>query len=200
MNTQEAVKIIKSFFGSNHLGICSMGRTAEEVYLNINNRQVLFLDCMGSVTGTAIGVALGCQEIWVDAFDTDGSFMYTLSILHIIAAKKEKLKKITVFVFDNQILESGGGWHSREVDLNWNSLCNSWGVSCIIIENVVELENFMAKRKYLYEPQVVVLKIKNTGIVSTCKKNIDGRESKYMFKRYINDNIKEGIVKPCQKN
>lgn len=200
MNTQEAVLIIKKFFDSSHLGICSMGRTAEEVYLNINNSQVLFLDCMGSVTGTAIGVALGCQEIWVDALDTDGSFMYSISVLHIIAVKKEELKKFTLFIFDNKILESGGGWPSRHTDLNWVNLCNAWGVSCIMIEDVSELENFMVKRKYLDEPQVVVLKIRNKNIVNTCNKNIDGRESKYMFKRYINDNIRGGVVKPCMKN
>lgn len=200
MNTQEAVLIIKKFFDSKHLGICSMGRTAEEVYHNIINNQILFLDCMGSVTGTAIGVALGCQEVWVDALDTDGSFMYVLSILHIISSKKDKLKKLTIFIFDNQSLESGGDWSSRDAELNWNSLCNAWGVSCIIIENAIEFEHFMVNRKRLDEPQVVVLKIKNKSIVNTCKKNIDGRESKYMFKRYINDNIREGIVKPCTKN
>jgi Thiamine pyrophosphate-requiring enzymes [acetolactate synthase, pyruvate dehydrogenase (cytochrome), glyoxylate carboligase, phosphonopyruvate decarboxylase] len=200
MNTQEAVSIIKEFFSSKHLGICSMGRTAEEVYLNINNCQVLFLDCMGCVTGTAIGVALGCQEIWVDALDTDGSFMYSLSILHIIAAKKEELKKLTIFIFDNQMLESGGGWSSRHVDLNWISLCNAWSVSCIIIEDVNKLKKLMVKRKYLKEPQIVVLKIRNRDILNTCSKNIDGRESKYMFKRYINDNMREGVVKPCMKN
>lgn len=200
MNTQEAILIIKDFFDTEHLGICSMGRTAEEVYLNINNRQILFLDCMGSVAGTAIGVALGCPEIWVDALDTDGSFMYSISILHIIAAKKDILSRLTIFIFDNQILESGGGLPSRQIDLNWTDLCNAWGVSCFMIERIDELKKFMSKRKVLDGPQIVVLKITNKNVLDTCHKNIDGRESKYMFKRYINDNIKSGVIKPCVKN
>lgn len=200
MKTQEAILTIKKYFGVNHLGVCSMGRTAEEVFLNISTSQVLFLDCMGSVTGTAIGVALGCQETWIDAFDTDGSFMYSLSILHSISALKNKLKKLTVYIFDNEILESGGGLNSRCVNLSWEKLCESWNVSFTIIENADDLERFLGQREQLSSPQVIILKIDNNGTVNTCTKNIDGHESKYMFKRYINDNIRKGIIKPCAKN
>ena len=200
MKTNEAIKIINKYFSSNHLAICSMGRTAEAVFNNMPINQVLFLDCMGSVTGTACGVSLGCQETWVNAFDTDGSFMYSLSILHTIATFRNELKRLTVYIFDNQILESGGGLCSRCVDLNWEFLCKSWNLSITIIENKVHLESFIKQRKHLYEPQIVVLNINNADLKDTCKKNIDGFESKYMFKRYINDNIKEGILQPCTKN
>lgn len=200
MRTQEAILTIKKYFGADHLGVCSMGRTAEEVFLNISNSQVLFLDCMGSVTGTAIGVALGCQETWIDALDTDGSFMYSLSILHSISALKNKLKKLTVYIFDNEVLESGGGLNSRCVNLSWEKMCESWGVSFVIIENTDDLEHFLEQREQVSLPQVVILKIDNNGIANTCMKNIDGHESKYMFKRYINDNIRKGIIKPCVKN
>lgn len=200
MKTKEAISIIKKYFGANYLGVCSMGRTAEEIFQNIPINQVLFLDCMGSVTGTAIGVALGCQETWIDAFDTDGSFMYSLSILHSIAAMKNKLSKLTVYIFDNEILESGGGLNSRCTNLDWEKLCESWDVPFWMIENIDELEFFLKQRKKMYFPQVVILKINNSGITNVCTKNIDGYESKYMFKRYINNNIRKGIIKPCMKN
>lgn len=200
MRTQEAISIINKYFDSNHLGICSLGRTAEEAFLNMNNNQILFLDCLGSVTGMAIGVALGCKESWVDALDTDGSFMYNFSILHTVSVKKSELKKLTIYIFDNEILESGGGLASRYVSLDWELLFKSWNVSSVICKNTNDLEKFLAKRKELKEPQVVVVKVNNKSMTNVCKKDIDGHESKYMFKRYINTNIRKGIIRPCLKN
>lgn len=200
MRTRDAILIINKYFDSNHLGICSLGRTAEEAFLNMNNNQILFLDCLGSVTGTAIGVALGCKNCWVNALDTDGSFMYCLSILHTLSVKKSELRKLTIYIFDNQILESGGGLASRYVSLDWRLLFKSWNVSSIICKNRNDLESFLKKRKEFEEIQIVILKINNTTQVDVCRKDIDGYESKYMFKRYINDNIKKGIIRPCLKN
>lgn len=200
MKTQEAVLTINKYFNDKHLGVCSVGRTAEEAFRNIKNNQLLFLDCMGSVTGTAIGISLGCQEIWVDALDTDGSFMYSLSILHTISAMKEKLRRLTIYIFDNEILESGGGLVSRYINFDWRGFCKSWEIDSLIIEDIIELEKFLNQRMNMKEPQVVILKVENKGVANLCKKNIDGHESKYMFKRYINDNIRRGIIKPCLKN
>lgn len=200
MTTKDAFYLIKEYFNEQHLGICSLGRTAEECFLNLPHNQILYLDCLGSVTDTAVGVSLGCPNIWIDAFDTDGSFLSNLACTYTIATLQENLSHFTLFIFDNQILESGGGKKSRIIDLNWKCLFKIWGISPQLITNSSELSCFLSLRSSRSLPQIAILSINNENIPNSCTKNIDGKESKYMFKRYINENFKEGILKPCLKN
>ena len=200
MTTKEVFLLISEYFDNIHLGICSLGRTAEECFNNLPHNQILFLDCLGSVTDTAIGVSVGCPNIWVDAFDTDGSFLSNISSIYTIAHLKQNLSYFTLFIFDNKLLESGGGKTSRTIDLKWEHLFTSWNITLRKVTNCNELRQFLMVRPTISAPQIVVLDIDNENTYNSCNKNIDGRESKYMFKRYINENFKKGIIKPCVKN
>lgn len=200
MNTKDVISVIKGNFNTNHLAVCSVGRTAEEVFSQIPNNQVLFVDCLGSVSGIAMGLAMGLCDVWVDAFDTDGSFMYNLSILHSISDKKRDLKNLTIYIFDNKLYESCGGIKSRSANLDWNKMCCAWNIKPVIVDEIEQLRAFLKNRQNFLLPQVVILNISNLGLDNSCQKDIDGLESKYRFKRYINNNIKKGILKPCAKN
>ncbi len=200
MTTKDVFQRVSKYFDKRHLGICSLGRTAEECFIHLPSDQILYLDCLGSVTDTAVGVAIGCPDIWVDAFETDGSFLSNMTSIHTLASQCNKLSCFTLFIFDNQILESGGGKNSRAQELNWTSLFAAWSLSLTLIHTCVELDAFLTMRTNVSVPQVVVLDIDNTYVSNSCTKNIDGKESKYMFKRYIHDNFRKGIVRPCVKN
>lgn len=200
MTTKDVFRLIEQYFNGQHLGVCSLGRTAEECYKTLPHNQVLFLDCLGSVTDTAIGVSLGCPDIWVDAFDTDGSFLSNLAATYTVASLQKELIHFTLFIFDNGLLESGGGQKSRTIDLNWDHLFATWNMTFREINNCSELNHYLITRPTILSPQVVVLKIDNINIPNICTKDIDGKESRYMFKRYIHENIKKGIIKPCIKN
>jgi len=201
MKTCDVLKELIKVAHPNDLFISSLGRTAEEIFKNVPNRdRVLFLDCMGAVTGVAVGVALACSSVQVYALETDGSVMYDLSILHTISAEKLNLGNFTLFVFDNGILESGGGVKSRLVPLEWTKLAAAWGLELTTIKTVCELNNFFSEQLSRRESQIVVLIIDNSNEANTCTKDLDGIESKYRFKRFINDNIKNGIIRPCVKN
>lgn len=200
MTTKDVFQRIGRYFNEQHLGICSLGRTAEECFIHLPSNQILYLDCLGSVTDTAIGVAIGCPNIWVDAFETDGSFLSNMASSYTLANLYKELSCFTLFIFDNQILESGGGKNSRSIELDWVSLFAAWNLSPRIIRSYGELDMFLSTRTNIGEPQIVVLDIDNTNIPNSCTKNLDGKESKYMFKRYIHDNFRKGIVRPCVKN
>lgn len=200
MTTTDVFYLLAEYFNERHLAVCSLGRTAEECFHNLPCDQVLFLDCLGSVADTAVGVSLGCPDIWVDAFDTDGSFLSNLAAAHTIACLQDKLTQFTLFIFDNKKLESGGGNLSRAVDLDWNNIFAAWGIHVQIINNCNHLKKYLTARSTFSAPQVIVLGIDNKDIPNRCQKDIDGKESKYMFKRYIHKNLKKGIIKPCLKN
>jgi thiamine pyrophosphate-dependent acetolactate synthase large subunit-like protein len=80
MTTRDVISEFIPHISQTDLIISSLGRTAEETFKLIDNYdRVLFLDCMGSVTGVGIGVAMSCPNVKVFAFETDGSFMYNSS-------------------------------------------------------------------------------------------------------------------------
>ena len=196
MTTQQALTSMIPFFHRDDIAICTLGRTAESAYELLPSNQVLFLDCMGSIIGTAIGVAMGVSST-VYALESDGSFMYSLSILQTIKENERRLKNLRIIIFNNRLLESGGGWNSRSLDLSWNLLFTSFGLKCSEITNSTSFSSWLNSGKE--GVQIAILQIDNDNEISLCKKNIDGIESKYLVKRFIS-NTKKGIVKPCIKN
>ena len=200
METREIVKAIKEYNDENHLYVCSLGRTAEEVFNLLPNNQTLFLDCLGSTAGVGIGVAKGCPSAKVFSLETDGSFMYSLSVLHSIKSLANSLQNYVLFILNNDVLESAGGVPSRQVPLDWSLLGKAWGVQISIINTLEELADYLKSVHSDFSgPYISVLNIHNAA-PSSCEKNIDGIESRYLFKRYINNHINKGIIKPCVKN
>lgn len=196
MTTQQAFETIAPVFHTDDLAVCTLGRTAESAYKHLPSNQVLFLDCMGSVIGTAIGVAMGVSST-VYAFESDGSFMYSLSILQTIKENERRLKNLRIIIFDNCKLESGGGWKSRSIDLSWSLLFTSFGLSCSEIKDYSLFSTWLNNESDVVN--IAILQIDNENELSSCTKDIDGIESKYLVKRFIN-NTKKGIIKPCIKN
>ena len=155
---------------------------------------------MGAVTGVAIGIGLGCPQRHVFAFDTDGSIMYDLTIFHTLASLGNKITNLTVIIFDNELLESGGNVNSRSVYFDWSKYAESWGLKLSVLYEIEEIESLFAKRTNLSQATLIVLKVNNESSPITCQKDIDGIESKYGFKRFINTHINKGIIKPAVKN
>ena len=200
MTTHDSISVLRKHIMPSDLLVSSLGRTAEEVFNQIENPdRVLFLDCLGATIGVAVGVSLGSPNNRVFALETDGSFMYDMTIFHSVANLSHRLKELVIMVFDNECLESGGGLKSRAVPFNWEKYAASWGLHLLVINDVCQLDALLSDPN-IVKPLILVLKIDNTGIDQTCHKNVDGIESKYRFKRFINDNINSNIIQPCVKN
>ena len=199
MTTDEVFTIIQKYFNDEYLGICSLGRTAEICYEKLPHSQVLFIDCMGCITDVSVGVALGCPHNKVLSFDTDGSFLFNTATIHTLAEMKSLLGNLKVLIFDNQILESGGGGKSRCVPLDWAALFAAWGLSVSKIAAAEGVEQVLKKAIAENELSIIILSIDNTSQINDCAKDIDGIESRYMFRRTIS-NQKGGTIHPCIKN
>jgi len=200
VKTKDVFEEINKHFDACHLAVCSLGRTSEECFNHLPKSQVLFLDCLSSVTETAIGIALGAQSTWVYAFDTDGSFLSNTSSIFTISELENVLHKFTLFIFDNKLLESSGNQKSGSEYVNWKSLFMAWNLQVKMIYTKEELNSFLDKRYSNPKLQIVIININNDDSANTCFKSIDGIESKYLFKRYIDNHINKGIIKPCVKN
>lgn len=199
MTTHDIIEVVTRYIEPIDLIVSSLGRTAEETFLQVENTErILFLDCMGAVTGVAIGVSLGCPHTHVFAFDTDGSLMYDLSIFHTLANQIDSIKNLRILIFDNELLESGGGLKTRLTPFDWVRFAASWKVKVYVAHQIEELENILKTKKEVLT--IIVLKVDNNNILQTCHKDLDGIESKYRFKRFINNNINPGIIKPAIKN
>lgn len=198
MTTVDVFTVIQQYFNDECLGVCSLGRTAENCYKKLPNSQILYIDCMGCITDVAVGVALGCPQKRVFSFDTDGSFLFNSATIHSLAEMEPSLGNLNVLIFDNQILESGGGAKSRCVSLNWDSLFAAWGLKIIHIDTIDKLQNSLTTC-FENKLSIFILDINNDSLSNSCNKDIDGIESRYMFKRTIS-NQKGGTIHPCVKN
>jgi thiamine pyrophosphate-dependent acetolactate synthase large subunit-like protein len=202
MTTECAIKSILASIDNTSLFVCSLGRTAELAFRYIpNTDRILFLDCLGAPIGVGTGVALANSDSSVFSFETDGSFFYNMSVLNTLKKCEKKLHNYYPIIFDNELLESGGGLASASSGIfNWVSLANAWGLSLFIATDENEVHQYFANRQERGLLSLLVLKINNISVPNNCTKDIDGIESRYRFKRFINNNIRKGIIKPCTKN
>jgi thiamine pyrophosphate-dependent acetolactate synthase large subunit-like protein len=194
MNSSQVFEILDKKFGKETAYICSLGRTAE-LGFNYFPSQTLFLDCMGGVVSTAVGIALGFPNSVV-ALDTDGSHLMGISILPSLSAIKMKLSNLTIVVIDNEILESGGGLKSRYCKIDWNLLGQAFEMDISVVEDINALEHVFDQPKGF---KYIIVKVKNES-PSICKKDIDGIESKYLFLRHLEKYIGTKIISPSVKN
>lgn len=202
MTTDNAIKTILSHTNSTDLIVCSLGRTAEKTFCYVRNiDRVLFLDCLGAPIGVGVGVALANSNSPVFSFETDGSFFYNMSVFNTIKNCEKQLANYFPIIFDNELLESGGGLSSATSGgFDWISMAKSWGVDLSLANNEDDISRYFSARTENKSFAVLVIKVNNSGIQNCCSKDIDGIESRYRFKRYINDNLRKGIIMPCIKN
>lgn len=201
MTSENAIKTLVGHTQMSDLFVCSLGRTAELTYRYVENiDRVLFLDCLGAPIGVGTGVALANDNTSVYAFDTDGSFFYNMTIFNTLRRCRKQLSNFYPVIFDNELLESAGSMPSASVGFNWIEMAKSWGIDLCVVADEQSLYEYISNRKKNGIFNMLVVKVDNQDIPDLCTKDIDGIESRYRFKRYINNNIRKGIIKPCLKN
>lgn len=152
------------------------------------------LAMLGSISSTALGLAMALPHRRIIALDTDGSILLNTGILCTLG--NQRPENLTIIVFDNGIYESIGGpptLTARHTDLarmaegaGCINCCTAWEVTAFG-ENVQRL---------LTDDEfgLIVAKIK-PGVYpwpSEKRRPTDGVEDKYRFIRYVEK--LEGIV------
>jgi thiamine pyrophosphate-dependent acetolactate synthase large subunit-like protein len=149
---------------------------------------------LGSVSPTALGLALALPDRRVISFDADGSVLMNLGVLCTLA--NESPPNLTVFVFDNGLYESAGAQDThtgRKSDIAKMAAaagCPNTGT----VETEADVEREAARLLDDGEFGLLVLKIERgvTRWAPEQRKPTDGVEDKYRFIRYVE--ALEGIV------
>lgn len=142
---------------------------------------------LGSVTPTALGLALALPHRRVVAIDTDGSMLMNTGAL--CALGRERPRNLTVIVLDNEIYESSGGQPTHTaagVDL----ALMAQGAGCINCATVGDTTSLRARAALLLDDGefgLLVAKLEPGAHrwPEELRRPFDGVEDKYGFRRHI---------------
>jgi thiamine pyrophosphate-dependent acetolactate synthase large subunit-like protein len=195
MQRIDAVKVIASFFTPEDLCISSLGGLHQDWWNHAppigNTFNPIIL---GSITTTAIGLALALPHRRVLALETDGSVLMNTGALCTLG--NQRPENLTVVVMDNEIYEIIGGaptLTSQTTDLEKMAS----GAGCINTLTVHDADALQREFERMWTDQemgYLVAKLR-PGMhkwPGDQLKTTDGVEDKYRFIRYIEK--LEGIV------
>lgn len=142
---------------------------------------------LGSVTPTALGLALARPDRRVVAIDTDGSMLLNTGIL--CALGRERPGNLTVIVLDNGLYECGGALPTHtSTGADLAGMASAAGcVNCGTVRNVDELR--LQAGRLLEDGAFGLLVAKIEPGVEQWpperRRPFDGIEDKYAFRRYV---------------
>lgn len=142
---------------------------------------------LGSISSTALGLALALPNRRIFSLDTDGSVLMNTGILCTIG--NQRPRNLTVVVFDNSIYESIGspptltGGHTDIAKMAEGAGC----INCVTVHDVESFASEFERMSTDNEMGVLVAKI-DRGVYHWPKEQrrpTDGVEDKYLFIRYV---------------
>jgi thiamine pyrophosphate-dependent acetolactate synthase large subunit-like protein len=107
MQRIEAFRAIAPSITADDLVTTSIGATWDDWWNLKPADNTFFTGVLGSVTSTALGLAISLPHRRIVAFESDGSMLMNTGILCTLGA--ERPPNLTVLVFDNGIYENIGG-------------------------------------------------------------------------------------------
>ena len=142
---------------------------------------------LGSITSTALGLALALPHRRIVALDTDGSILMNTGIL--VTLGNERPPNLTVFVFDNEVYESIGSAPTHTAG-HTDLAAMAEGAGCINCVTVRDEDAFAGYARSMLddgEMGFLVAKIEagHDHWPWEQRKETDGVEDKYRFIRYV---------------
>jgi len=195
MQRIDLIKAVAPLVKSEDLCISSIGGLWDDWWnLRPPGDNTFFPGILGSVTTTALGLALALPHRRIIAFKTDGSVLMNTGAMCTLGC--ERPPNLTVLVVDNGIYENIGGpptHTSRNTDL----AKMAEGAGCINAVTVRDVPMALQSFKRMLEDKemgYIVVKIEPGKFPWAWKdrKPTDGVEDKYRFMRHVEK--LEGIV------
>lgn len=196
MQRIDVVRALAPLVTPEDLCVCGLGALWDDWW---NHRpggadNTFFPVILGSISSTALGLAIALPHRRIVALDTDGSILMNAGILCTLGS--ERPPNLTIIVFDNGIYECIGGpptLTSKNVDL----ARMAEGAGCVNCDTVMDVAAFREKvRALLTDDQFGFLVAKIAPGVhpwpTEQRRPTDGVEDKYRFMRYVEK--LEGIV------
>jgi thiamine pyrophosphate-dependent acetolactate synthase large subunit-like protein len=198
MQRIDAVKVIAPLFMPEDLCVSSLGAIHQDWWNHAapigNTFNPIIL---GSITTTALGVALALPHRKVLALETDGSVLMNTGAMCTLGSQRPR--NITVVVLDNGLYEIIGGaptLTAQNTDLA--QMANAAGcINTVTVDNTASLEQEFKKMWDDDEMGYLVAKIE-PGMIKwpgDKLKSTDGVEDKYRFIRYI-EKMENIVVHP----
>ena len=198
MQRIDVVKIIAPFFTPEDLCVSSLGGLHQDWWYLVPPMGNTFNPIiLGSITTTALGLALALPHRKILALETDGSVLMNTGSLCTLGSQRPG--NLTVVVFDNGIYEIIGGaptLSSHNTDL----AKMAEGAGCINTVTVRNTDNLKREFQRMWtdeEMGYIVAKIE-PGMhrwAADQLKTTDGVEDKYRFIRYI-EKLENIIIHP----
>ena len=189
MTRYECLKILASLLKDEDLVVTTLGWVAGEWHSIRPKESNLYQINMGMCTPLCLGLALTLPHRRVIALESDGSVLLYLGNLTTLANKKPK--NLTVIVFDNQCYLATGGLPTATAGgTDLAGMAQAAGIpDSYEVKTVADFEEQARVALTREGPSYIVAKVEAAG--RRMSTNMDGKEAKYRFVRYIEKS--EGI-------
>ena len=198
MQRIDVVKIVAPLFTPNDLCISSLGGIHQDWWNHAQPIGNTFNPIiLGSVTPTALGVALALPHRRVLALETDGSVLMNTGAMCTLGSQRPR--NLTVVVLDNSIYEIIGGAPTL-TSHNTNLEKMASGAGCINTVTVSDTQTLKSEFEKMWNDDqmgYIVAKIE-PGMHRWAPdqlKSTDGVEDKYRFIRYV-EKLENVVIHP----
>jgi len=197
MQRIEAIEAMTPLITPEDLLTTSIGATWDDWWNNRPANNTFFMGILGSVTTTALGLAISLPHRRIIAIESDGSVLMNTGVMCTLGA--ERPSNLTVVVMDNGIYENIGGpptHTSRNTDL----AKMADGAGCLNCVTAEDPKTFRREFKRMIEDDemgYLVAKIEPRRHPWEWKdrKPTDGIEDKYNFLRYV-EQLERVVIHP----
>ena len=173
----------------------SIGQTWDDWWNYKPADNTFFTSILGSVTTTALGLAVSLPHRRIIAIESDGSVLLNTGVMCTLG--KERPPNLTVVVMDNGIYENIGG-PPTHTSANTDLAKMAEGAGCLNCVTVREAEEFDRQLQRMLDDNQMGYLVAKIEPWARCewawedRKATDGIEDKYRFLRYVEK--LEGIV------
>ena len=195
MQRIEVIRHMAQVVTKDDLVATSIGQTSDDWWNHKPADNTFFTGILGSVTPTALGLAVSLPHRRIIAIESDGSVLLNTGAMCTLG--KERPPNLTVVVMDNGIYENIGGL-ATHTSFNTDLAKMAEGAGCLNCVTVREADEFDRQfRRMLDDGQMGYLVAKIEPFARhkwewKDRKATDGVEDKYRFLRYVEK--LEGVV------
>jgi sulfopyruvate decarboxylase subunit beta len=195
MQRIDAIRRMAQVVTKDDLVTTSIGQTWDDWWNHKPADNTFFTGILGSVTPTALGLAVSLPHRRIIAIESDGSVLLNTGVMCTLG--NERPPNLTVVVMDNGIYENIGG-PPTHTSFNTDLARMAEGAGCLNCVTVREADEFDRHfRRMLDDGQTGYLVAKIEPFARhqwewKDRKATDGVEDKYRFLRYVEK--LEGVV------
>ena len=189
MTRLECLSVLAPLVKDDDLVVTTLGWVAGEWFAVRHKESNLYQVNMGMCTPLCLGLALVLPHRRVIAIESDGSVLLNLGAMATLANKRPP--NLTVMVFDNQCYMATGGLPTATAGpTDLAAMANAAGIeNACTVSSVRDFENESRSAIQRKGPSYIVAKVEAAG--KRMSTDMDGKEGKYRFVRYIEKS--EGI-------